>query len=58
MTRMDWAARFTTKANDVATDVANTTSYGLHELAEFKIVTDDVVSSEAADPPSPAVIRS
>ena len=44
---MDWAARFTTKANDVATDVANTTSYGLHQLAEFKVVTDEVVSSEA-----------
>ena len=55
---MDWAARFRTKAKDVATDVANTTSYGLHQLAEFKVVTDDVVSSEAADPPSPAVIRS
>jgi hypothetical protein len=55
---MDWAARFRTKAKDVATDVANTTSYGLHQLAEFKVVTDEVVSSEAADPPSSAVIRS
>ena len=31
-----------------ATDVAITTSYGLHQLAEFKVFTDEVASGEAA----------
>jgi transglutaminase-like putative cysteine protease len=41
-----------------ATDVAITTSYGQHQLAEFKVVTDEVVPGEVADPPSPAVVKS
>ena len=31
-----------------ATDVAITTSYGLHTLADFKVFTDEVASGEAA----------
>jgi transglutaminase-like putative cysteine protease len=31
-----------------ATDVAITTSYGLHTLAAFKVFTDEVASGEAA----------
>src|SRR6476661_5884992 len=41
-----------------ATDVAITTSYGPHQLAEFKVVTDEVVPGDAANPSSPAVVRS
>jgi transglutaminase-like putative cysteine protease len=41
-----------------ATDVAITTSYGLHQLVEFKVVTDELLPGQAADPPSLAVVRS
>jgi transglutaminase-like putative cysteine protease len=41
-----------------ATDVAITTSYGLHQLVEFKVVTDELLPGQAADPPSLALVRS
>jgi transglutaminase-like putative cysteine protease len=41
-----------------ATDVAITTSYGLHQLAEFKVFTDEVASAEAPGSSGAAVVNS